>query len=203
MACGSSCAAEDFRGCSMGRYFSLLGHFHSTLTKISSEAAKLTLFHFTDSRNLPSIVKHKGLLSWKRLIGRGIVHWPASSEDSRKLDARSNLADYIRLCTRREHPMATRALHEGRIKDYVWLEISDVVTQWTATLYSSDNAVAKRAIINNDPATALKSSSIQAEVLILSRLDARWITFPGSRRRTVNPATAPGNYANSGFDLPF
>ena len=127
----------------------------------------MTLFHFTDSRNLPSIQKN-GLLSWKRLVGRNIVHWPASSEDSRKLDARSNLENYIRLCTRREHPMASCALYEGRIKDYVWLEISDAVTQWTSTLYSSDNAVAKRAIINNDPHTALKSNSIQAEVLILN-----------------------------------
>lgn len=161
----------------------------------------MTLFHFTDSRNLPSIQIY-GLLSWKRLVGRNIVHWPASSEDSRKLDARSNLEDYIRLCTRREHPMATRALFERRIKDYVWLEISDVVTQWEATLYSSDNAVANRAIINNDPNTALKSNSIQAEVLILSRLDARWITFPVVRN-VSSAAKACTSNDESDFDLPF
>lgn len=130
------------------------------------------------------------------------MHWPASSEGSRKLDARSNLEDYIRLCTRREHPMATRALFEGRIKYYVWLEISDAVTQWTSTLYSSDNAVAKRAIINNDPDTALKSNSIQAEVLILSRLDARWITFPVASN-IASAATARTSNDDAGFGLPF
>ena len=161
----------------------------------------VALFHFTDSRNLPSIRKY-GLLSWKRLVGRNIVHWPASSEDSRRLDARLNLEDYIRLCRRREHPMATRALHEGRIQDYVWIEISDVVTQWTATLYSSDNAVAKRAIINNDPRTALESDSIQAEILVLSGLNARWITFP-TASAISNTSAAHINSNNFGFDMPF
>ena len=161
----------------------------------------MKLFHFTDSRNLPSIQKN-GLLSWNRLVGRNIEHWPASSEDSRKLDARSNLEDYIRLCTRREHPMAARALYEGRIRDYVWLEISDVVTQWVTTLYSSDNAVAKRAIINNDPLTALNSNFIQAEVLILTRLDPRWITFPSTRRIIKNVPSRTNN-TDFDFDLPF
>lgn len=157
----------------------------------------MALFHFTDSRNIPSI-KKLGLLSWKRLVGRNIMHWPASSEDSRKLDARSNLEDYIRLCTRREHPMASRAVYEGRIGDYVWLEISDVVTQWTATLFSSDNAVAKRAIINSNPLTAMDSKSIQAEILVLNRLDARWITFP-----VAGSNIEQARNDDSGFNIPF
>ena len=161
----------------------------------------MALFHFTDSRNLPSIRLH-GLLSWKQLVRRNIPHWPASSEDSRKLDARSNLEDYIRLCTRRQHPMAALALYERRIKDYVWLEINDVVTQWRGTVYSSDNAVAKRAIIDRNPLTALGSTSIQAEVLISSRLDTRWITFPEAGT-IVNTETARTSNRDSGFDLPF
>lgn len=98
--------------------------------------------------------------------------------------------------------MASRALYEGRIKDYVWLEISGAVAQWTATLFSSDNAVAKRAIINNDPNTALKSSSIQAEVLVLTILDARWITFPDAS--TAGSAVkVQTNIDVPDFDLPF
>ena len=126
------------------------------------------------------------------------MHWPASSEDSRKLDARLNLEDYIRLCTRREHPMATRALHEGRIKNYVWLEINDAVTRWTATLYSNDNAVAKRAIINNDSRTALESNSIQAEILVMGGLNAKWINFP----EVIVPLNnAKAQIANDDFDF--
>jgi hypothetical protein len=93
--------------------------------------------------------------------------------------------------------MAERALYEGRIQDYAWLEIDEIVTQWAATLYSSDNAVAKRTVINNDPRTALESKSPQAEVLILSRLDPRWITFPASIAHLRTRGNEPD------FDLPF
>lgn len=159
----------------------------------------MALYHFTDSRNLPSIRK-LGLLSWKRLVQRNIVHCPASSEDSRRYDARLNLEDYVRLCTRREHPMAVRALLEGRIQDYVWLEINNVVTRWAATLYSSDNAVAKRSIINNNPRTALESDSVQAEVLVLGELNVKWITFPDTKNiQDANVACPWGD----DFDIPF
>ena len=138
----------------------------------------MTLYHFTDSRNIPSIRRY-GLLSWKRLIEKKIIHWPASSENSRWLDSRINLEDYIRLCKQPSHPMAYKAIQEGRIQDFVWLEIDDVVINWKATLYSSENAVANRAIINNDQRTAFESTSIQAEILVLGGLNQKWIKFPG------------------------
>lgn len=141
----------------------------------------MTLYHFTDSRNLPSIRKF-GLLSWKQLVDRKEIHWPASSPQSRTYDARRNLEDYVRLCLHKEHPMATRALLEGRIQDYVWLEIDDIVMRWRETLYSSDNAVANWSIINNDPKTALESSSIQAEVLVKRGLNVKWIKFPDDKK---------------------
>ncbi|RRV29286.1 DUF4433 domain-containing protein [Pseudomonas sp. o96-267] len=174
----------------MPKSYAALNFSASFLSGIQREIY-MPLYHFTDSRNLESIRRY-GLLSWKRLLARGMAHWPASSEDSRKLDARSNLEDYVRLCTRREHPMAARALYEGRIQDYVWLEVSEVVTRWKATLYSSDNAVAHRSIINNDPRTALESCSVQAEVLVLGGVNSKWITFP-----TTHPAVSDFD-----FDIP-
>lgn len=93
--------------------------------------------------------------------------------------------------------MAFRALYEGRIKDFVWLEISDAVIAWKSTLFSSDNAVANRTIINSDPRTALESDSPQAEVLIQKRIDPRWISFP-----TASDKTAPSNNRDD-FDFPF
>ena len=158
----------------------------------------MTLYHFTDSRNIPSIRRY-GLLSWKRLVEKNINHWPASSENSRWLDSRSNLQDYIRLCKQPSHPMAHKAIQEGRIQDFVWLEIDDVVTNWRATLYSSDNAVAHRAIINNDPRTAFDSNSIQAEILVLGGLNQKWIKFPDIQTRKY-ATTLP---RESGFDIPF
>ena len=98
--------------------------------------------------------------------------------------------------------MAIRALYENRIKDYVWLEISDDVTRWKATLYSSDNAVANRSIINSDPNTALDSDSIQAEILILGGLNAKWINFPTTTGSSKTPTTRMSRN-EPGFDIPF
>lgn len=74
--------------------------------------------------------------------------------------------------------MAAKALFEGRIQDYVWLEVSDEVIRWKTTLYSNDNAVANRTTINNNPRTALESHSKQAEILVLGGLNVKYITFP-------------------------
>ena len=171
------------------------------ITARTNSKDHVALFHFTDSRNLVSIRQY-GLLSWKRLVARKIVHWPSSSEDSRRLDARSNLQDYVRLCTGKDHPMAARALHERRIQDYVWLEISDEIIRWRANLFCNDNAVANRTIINGEPNTALQSDSVQAEVLILGGLNAKWIAFPAAND-TSNQTTTRLYHEESGFDLPF
>jgi len=158
----------------------------------------VTFYHFTDSRNIPSIRRY-GLLSWKRLVEKNIAHWPASSENSRWLDLRINLQDYIRLCKQPNHPMAHKAIQEGRIQDFVWLEIDDVVINWRATLYSSDNAVAHRAVINSNSRTALDSNSMQAEILVLGGLNQKWIKFPDLQSKKY----ATRLPMESGFDIPF
>lgn len=137
----------------------------------------MVLYHFTDSRNLPSI-KRYGLLSWQKLLQRNIHHWPASSEESRYYDSRKGLENYVRLCRYTNHPMANYALRHGRINDFVWLEISGDVLQWRATRYSNDNAVRNLVIINSDPRTALESTSIQAEIMVFESLNPRFIRFP-------------------------
>lgn len=112
------------------------------------------------------------------MLDRGMRHWPASNELSRNLDRQRNLEDYVRLCLRPEHPMATCAILERRVDRLVWLEVSDAVLHWRATLFSSDNATSNRAIINRDWRTAYKSESNQAEVLVEGSLNVRWIIFP-------------------------
>lgn len=137
----------------------------------------MPLYHFTDSRNLPSILG-LGLRSWYDLERRGVKHIPGSSPLSRQLDARKNLQDYVRLSLRPSHPMATVAINEGRIARLVWLTVDDAVLRWRSTLFSDCNAAANAAIINSDPETALNSTDIQAEILVKGSVAVRWITFP-------------------------
>lgn len=86
--------------------------------------------------------------------------------------------------------MAQRAVYEGRILDYVWLEVDQSVIHWQSTLFSSDNAVARRAIIDANCRTAMESSSIQAEVLVHERIDQRWITFPRPKALSLSEQLA-------------
>ncbi len=139
--------------------------------------SNVSLYHFTDSRNVESIKKH-GLLSWPILLERGIQHFPGSNELSRDLDRRKNYQDYVRLALKPKHPMADFALREGRICELVWLEIDDMVIRWRATLFSDRNATDNEAVIDKERATAFSSQDTQAEVLIKESLNPKWITFP-------------------------
>lgn len=137
----------------------------------------MQLYHFTDVRNIESIRTH-GLLSWWRLLGRQIDFIPASTRDSRNIDQRKGLQNYVRLCKSPNHPMAFRAKSEGRIKYFEWLEIDGSLINWRQTRFSDVNAVANDATVNNDKYTFLNSDDIQAEVLVHGSLKTNWITFP-------------------------
>ena len=104
-------------------------------------------------------------------------HRPASSGDSRGLDLRKGLEDYVRLAIDDYHPMAYMAERQGRVEKLVWLTIDDRVLRFRP-LYSNKNAAANDAVINDDPNTAFESENEQAEVLIPGFISLRWIRFP-------------------------
>ncbi len=151
---------------------------------------QMPLYHFTDPQNLPCI-RRIGLLSWHQLGLRDIDHFPASNELSRDLDAAKDLEDYVRLCRRPDHPMATCALMEERISDVVWLIIDDSVIGWRETLFSDSNATANYATINNNAHTALGSNDPQAEVLVKGSISPRWITFPPEEHQRYDDPEDP------------
>lgn len=137
----------------------------------------MPLYHFTDPRNIPSIRRH-GLLSWTQLKTLGKCHFPASNKLSRNLDTQKGLQNYVRLCLHPNHPMAFRALMDWRIRDVVWLTVSDAVINWHTTLFSDMNAASRRARINSNPQTALESPDPQAEVLVEGSIETQWIEIP-------------------------
>ena len=145
------------------------------------------LYHFTEPKNIPSIKKY-GLLSWEELTNRNIAHTPASNNLSRNLDRRYNLEDYVRLSLNQDHPMFHQAINEGRVNQLIWLKINPIVMNFPNTLFSNDNATSNRVIINNIKETALKSNSLQAEVLVKKRIDPKYIYFPENvfDRNTIN-----------------
>ena len=137
----------------------------------------MSLYHFTDTRNIPSIKKH-GLHSWWRLYGKKIDFFPASNEDSRSIDQQKGLQNYVRLCKKNYHPMAFAAKIEGRIEKFVWLKIDPVVTNWRSTKFSNKNAASKDSLISDNQSVFWGSDDEQAEVMIFGSLSTKWITFP-------------------------
>ena len=150
----------------------------------------MQLYHFTDPRNLESI-RLFGLMSWQQLIQQDIGHFPGSDKDSRRIDARKCLGNYVHLCLRPEHSMAELAVKQKRIESFVWLSIDCSVIRLETTQFSDQNATANAAIINDDPNTALSSKNPRAEVLVEGSIDINLISFPSE----VQPVRTLGENA--------
>jgi len=86
-------------------------------------------YHFTDTRNLPSIRKH-GLLSLSEIRRLGIENTVAGGNDwSHEEDQRRGLDRYVHLCFLKEHPMEYVAREkEKRIQESRFILVSrDVI----------------------------------------------------------------------------
>lgn len=100
-----------------------------------------SLYHFTDSRNLASIIEHGGLFSWQQCKKRGIkVAAPGGDGDARLRDRRKDLGDYVRLSFRADHPMRHAAERDRRILKVEFLKIDPSVIYLRPTLFSNMNA---------------------------------------------------------------
>jgi len=145
------------------------------------------LYHFTDSRNIPSIREH-GLFSLAALRARlnfdiGVDFFPASSVSSREIDYRKNLNNYIRLCADTNHPMVTIAVNENRIQNVSWIRLNfaDIVFRNNFrdehVKFSNKNAASNDAIVNNNFKTFTQSFDTQREVLIRFNIPVSRLEF--------------------------
>ena len=101
------------------------------------------LYHFTDVRNISSIKKHGGLLSWHYCHTHGItIPCQGGDYDSRELDKKYGLEDYVRLSFCDDHPMAYRLKQSGC--NIVILRIKVDVALLKYTQFSNMNAADKR-----------------------------------------------------------
>ena len=117
-------------------FFTILISYHVT-----------SLYHFTDSSNLPSIKRYGGLFSWGYCEIKGIeIPCPGGVQFSRDLDIRRGLQDYVRLNFNRNPPMLYAAPH---ITDPVILEVDPSVIYWATTIFSNVNATDNSAIIGD------------------------------------------------------
>lgn len=109
------------------------------ILELLNEKGIYYFYHFTDRKNIPSIIKQGGLFSWDFCQNNDIcIENPGGDEFSRKLDRRFTLQDYVRLSFCNDHPMAYRKKQEG--SDIVLLKIAIDVATFESTIFSDINA---------------------------------------------------------------
>lgn len=114
------------------------------------------LYHFTDSRNLISILKNGGLYSWSYLHQNNIeIVNQGGSTISMNLDLSRGLEDFVHLSFTKYHPMQERLESENlnnRIR-FVILEIHPGVAIMNDSLFSDANATSNYVHIGLDYST--------------------------------------------------
>ena len=148
---------------------------------------KLFLYHFTDVRNLNSIVEH-GILSWKTLEERKIDYETQAGTRSHKLDLDKGWDNYVRLSFCKYHPMGLKARKNSNI---VILKISpkiliDFSNNKDGVYITNTNAVSK------DPRFCYLtnfSCNSESEVNDLFKLkdDDHYIDIPIARSIEIYP----------------
>ena len=108
-----------------------------------------SFYHFTDIRNLESIIENRGLYSWFSIQKKNINSFMSSDELSRQIDFRKNLESYVRLSFVKKHPMKY-IVEKKRGKKLILLEIDVSVACWESTLFSDMNATDNSVTIGND-----------------------------------------------------
>ena len=109
------------------------------------------LYHFTDRENLESIISNGGLYSWADCKAKGIdIPKPGGSVQSRQLDTRDNLQNYVRVSFVTQHPMMYVAMNEGRISNPVILKIDPKVIWMEGTKYADRNATKNGAQVGGE-----------------------------------------------------
>jgi len=154
-------------------------------------------YHFTDSRNRNSIIQHGGLYSWWYSEQKNIpVTAHGGDLQSRSLDRRYGLENFVRMTYNSGNPMAYIATQEGRIETIDWLTIDTEVATLRNTIFSDMNATktgfkkGKDAIFLKkhvkfdvvkwrnqwNPTTGEKSHYYQAEILVKEHVPLEYIT---------------------------
>ena len=153
--------------------------------KNQKKLESLSLYHFTDKSNLPSIRNH-GLLAWKILENEldyvaDVDYLPGSDADniSRNLDGRyrqeinDDLNSYIRLSSHKKHWMAANAHKRGL--DITFLKISNNIFKDLDCIFSDMNTNKNASSISRNPELFLNSEDPHAEILVHRHIPVRYI----------------------------
>jgi hypothetical protein len=104
----------------------------------------LAFFHFTDTRNLPSIREH-GLCSLAEIERRNIpVAAYGGDEKSREIDKFKGLDRFVHLCFHASHNLEIKArIHDRRIEQSVFISVSPEIVRSNVVRFTPTVAYSK------------------------------------------------------------
>lgn len=133
-------------------------------------------YHFTDTRNLPSIRTRGGLYPWSQLNG-GVIA-PGGNDWSHDADAGKGQDKYVHLCLFPEHPMEWIARRDGRIMESIFLRIAPDIIYRDGILFCPD--VANKSGVDALPlAQAVKEMDFE----IINQAHSHWLDPPLFERK--------------------
>ena len=95
------------------------------MPEVDKLASVTWLYHFTDSRNIPSIRELGGLWSTAKLREMGVNFHPGGNQHSLDADKMFGMDEYVHLCFSMQHPLAYLSSQDGRIAKLQWIYIDD------------------------------------------------------------------------------
>lgn len=159
------------------------------------------LYHFTDTRNLPSIRQH-GILSTRELRARGIaILAPGGNQWSLDADKMFGMDAYVHLCFTNSHPMAFLAQQDGRIQTVTYLYVRPDAIKIAGVMITNDvsnksgvvpraasemldtldlEVIYKRTDWRNPAIQQRLQAAEKYELLVPSQLSATYITNMGN-----------------------
>jgi hypothetical protein len=153
--------------------------------EITEKLNSISLYHFTDVRNLDSI-REIGLYGWLALENhmnyvKDVDYFPAVDENnvSRALDSRyrhdvnGDLKNYVRLSSHKKHWMAENAHTRGL--EITFLVISNKIFTDLNCLFSDMNTNKTASTVSKHPEVFLQSNDKHAEVLVHRHIPVKYI----------------------------
>ncbi len=167
--------------------------FHQIYNILNSNKV-YKLYHFTDKSNIDSIKKY-GLLSNAQIVNLSLKPKYSSSKESRDLDSKMGLGNYVRLSFVKHHPMMYTSMTAYGLKPII-LEINPLISLMPKVYFSDRNVLKKGAqiggsasdlnkvrfdIVNSNTAyydlnNVNLKMMYQAEVLVEGRIGLEMIT---------------------------
>ena len=165
-------AATDSIRSALSRVNTSKGKHYRGIESQLQKLGAVFLYHYTDKRNLASINKYGGLLSYKFMIEHEIdIPAPIGDDISHNIDKDLHMDDYIKLLPIIDHDAITSLKQE---RDIVILQVDTAVAGFQESMFAPQTLFSDERLISDDY-RILKGGANQVMVLAKTFIPKKYI----------------------------